>query len=150
MDLLNSLKRKALLARRLSLLDWLCLIEAWWMQLFFYLALPWESYERLMAPAPETNRDVSDELPFTHHLQHLVVYASRLHFIPMTCLVKSLALQKMLFRRNIPAQVCIGVNKTLAEVHAHAWVEVNGLAIGEAEDVAENFKVLKPVGQVRS
>jgi hypothetical protein len=52
----------------------------------------------------------------------------------------------MLNRRSISAQVYIGMNKTLAEVHAHVWVGVNGRAVGEAEDVAEHFKVLKSVG----
>jgi hypothetical protein len=153
MDLLKLLKKKAYLARQFSLSDWLSLVEAWWMLFYFHLALRWVSYELIIAPIllpPEITRDVSIALSVAQMLQRLVGYASRLHLIPMTCLIKSITLQKMLNRRNIPAQVCIGVNKTLAEIHAHAWVEVNGVAIGEAEDVAENFKVLKSVGRIHS
>jgi hypothetical protein len=148
MDLLKSLKDKTRLARQFSLSDWLALAEAWWMLFFFYLALRWVSYERMIITVSETTSDISDALPLAHQLQKLVGYASYLHFIPTTCLIKSLTLQKMLSRRSLPAQLRIGMNKTLAEVHAHAWVEVNGVAIGEAEDVAESFNILKPVGRV--
>jgi hypothetical protein len=145
MDLLKSFKDKALLARQLSLSDWLVLAEAWWFLLFFHLALRWMSYERLTIPARPTSEKSSDSLHiliFAQQLQRLVGFASRLHLIPMTCLVKSLTLQKMLYKRNIPAQVCIGVNKAPAEIHAHAWVEVKGEAVGELEDISKRFQVL--------
>jgi hypothetical protein len=150
---LKLIKDKVYLARQLSLSNWLALFEAWWILFYFYLVLPWVSYERIITPvllSPETACDLSIALPVAQMLQRLVGYASRLHLVTMTCLIKSITLQKMLYRRNIPAQVYIGVNKTLAEIHAHAWVEVNGVAIGEAENVAENFKVLKSVGRIHS
>jgi hypothetical protein len=150
MGLLKSLKDKALLARQLSLSDWLVLAEAWWLLLFFYLALRWTSYEHLIIPDHpilEKSSDPPHALFFAQQLQRLVGFASRLHLIPMTCLVKSLTLQKILYRRNIPAQVCIGVNKTLAEIHAHAWVEVKGDAVGELGDISERFKVLNRSGE---
>ncbi len=84
----------------------------------------------------------SQTLIIAQKMQRLVGFASRLHLLPMTCLMRSLALQRMLVKRNIPAQVCIGVNKTMAEIHAHAWVEVNGVAVGEFEEVSEKFKIL--------
>jgi len=84
----------------------------------------------------------SDPLIFAQHIQRLVGYAAHLHLIPITCLVRSLTLQKILHERNIPAQLRIGFNKTLAEIHAHAWVEVIGEGLGESEDVTEKFKIL--------
>ena len=60
----------------------------------------------------------------------------------MTCLVRSLALRWMLNKRGIPVQLCIGVSKILFGMHAHAWVEINGQPIGDAQDVAERFKKL--------
>ena len=45
-----------------------------------------------------------------------------------TCLTQSLALARMLRRRGIAAEVRVGV-RTDDGFHAHAWVEVNGVAI---------------------
>ena len=149
MILLKSFKDKVLSARRLSLSDWLVLVEAWQLLFFFHLALRRMSYERLTAatrPISENAPDASQALVSAQRLQRLVGYASRLHPIPMTCLVRSLALRKMLNRRNISAQVCIGMNKTLVEVHAHAWVEVKGQAVGESEEISARFATLSRSG----
>jgi hypothetical protein len=40
----------------------------------------------------------------------------------MTCLRRSLALQKMLAQRGIVAELKIGVHKELDMLSAHAWV----------------------------
>jgi hypothetical protein len=68
-----------------------------------------------------------------------------LHLAPIACLDKSLALQRMLSRRKISSQIKIGVQKIQNETYAHAWVEVDGLPIGEVEDVARKFKVLESI-----
>jgi hypothetical protein len=146
MVLWKSFKHKAHLARQLSLSDWLVVVEAYWLLLLFYLALCWMSYERLMIlPLPTSKKipNSSHALIFAQQMQRLVGFASRLHLIPMTCLVKSLALQKILCERNIPAQVRIGARKIQAAIYAHAWVEVNGKPIGEADDIAQKFSVLE-------
>ena len=145
MVLLKSFKDKVLLARGLSLSDWLALVEAWRLLFFFQLVLYWISFERLMIsirPMPEIISDSSHTLIFTIKLHRLIGCASRLHLIPMTCLVKSLVLQKMLSERNVPAQVKIGAQKIQGTIYAHAWVEVNGKPIGEADDIAQKFNVL--------
>jgi hypothetical protein len=45
-------------------------------------------------------------------------------------------------RRGIPSRLCIGANKSSMGIRAHAWVEVEGQAIGEPEDIVERFKIL--------
>jgi hypothetical protein len=145
----KSFRDKARLARQLSLSDWLILAEAWRLLLLFYLALRWVSYERIMPPACPTLESAPDSpaaLVVAQRLQRLVGFASRLHAAPMTCLVKALALQKMLSGRDIPAQVRIGIHKTPAEIHAHAWVEIKGEAVGESQEVAAKFRILNPSG----
>ena len=145
----KSFKDKAFIAWQLSFSEWLLLAEAWWMLLAFSLVLRWVSYERLNTSTPPTTLEISDSsgcLAFAQRLQWLVGLASRLHLVSMTCMVRALTLRWMLIRRGIPVRLCIGVNKSksLVGIHAHAWVEVMGQAIGESEDIDERFKVLKP------
>ena len=61
------------------------------------------------------------------------------HLAPMTCLPRALALRKMLAQRGIPSALRIGVRKEAATIAAHAWVEVEGRAVGEPEAIAERF-----------
>lgn len=145
MVLLKSLEHKALLARQLALSDWLVLAKAWWLLFFFHTALRWISYERLMTSANRiagSSIEPPHILIFAQRLHRLVGFASRLHLIPMTCLIRSLTLQQMLIRRNIPAQVRIGVQKVQDAMYAHAWVEVNGEPVGEVDDVRHKFIIL--------
>lgn len=61
------------------------------------------------------------------------------HLRPMTCLPRALALQRMLVRRGIAAALRIGVRKEAATLAAHAWVEIDGRAVGEPEAIADRF-----------
>ena len=51
------------------------------------------------------------------------------------CLTRSLVLQYMLRRRNIPATLRLGVRTITGQFEAHAWVEYEGSALNELEDV---------------
>jgi len=118
------------------------------MLLVFYLALRWTSYERLSSPAHLTQNEASPstQLDLAQRLGYMVVLASNLHILPMTCLVRGLALQWLLLRRGILAQLCIGANKSMDGLHAHAWVEVQGHAISETAGIVEKFHMLVPGG----
>jgi hypothetical protein len=144
----KSFKDKVYIARQLSLSEWLLLAEAWWVLFGFFLALRLVSLERLNKTfrlIDGKKVDPSGVLVFAHRLQKLVSLASRLHLLSITCLIRACALHWMLGRFGIPSQLCIGVNKSLVGIHAHAWVEIMGQAIGEPEDIDERFKVLKPI-----
>lgn len=146
MDLLRSLKHKVGLAQGFALSDWMMLIEAWSRLFFFHLALLMMSYAQLKESTQQRDDEPVDSphaLILALHIQRMVGYAARLHLIPMTCLVKSLVLRKMLNRQNIPAQVKIGVQKKHNTIFAHAWVEVCGRPIGEAADIAQKFNMLE-------
>jgi hypothetical protein len=135
-----------MLAQGLALSDWMILFEAWLRLFFFHLALLTMNYDRLIESTRQRDHEPEDSshaLMFAQQIQKLVGYAARLHLIPMTCLVRSLALHKMLSHQNIPAQVKIGVQKIQGTMFAHAWVEVNGKPIGEAADIAQKFNVLE-------
>lgn len=144
--MLRSLRRKLLIARKLSVSDWLLLIEAWWGLLYFYLASRRTSFEHLEEKLKftESKRVIpSDPLPYAWRLQKLIYLASRLHRLGMTCLIRACTLQRMLRRRGIPSELRIGMNRSGAAISAHAWVEVMGQAVGEPEDIGEKFISLK-------
>lgn len=49
----------------------------------------------------------------------------------LTCLPRSLALCSLLRERGYPAEVKIGVRREAGQLLAHAWVELDGEALGE-------------------
>jgi Transglutaminase-like superfamily len=64
---------------------------------------------------------------------HMVLAAARNSLIPSTCLERSLSLWWLLARQGIATQFRIGVRKDGEKFAAHAWVERDGVAIGEPE-----------------
>lgn len=68
--------------------------------------------------------------------------ASRLLPGQLACLPRSLALAAMLRKRAVPALVSLGVEKRNGSLASHAWVSVAGKVVGEAQQVASDFKVL--------
>jgi hypothetical protein len=143
----KSFQHKLQTARQLSLLDWLGLVEAWWLLLGFNLAIRWMPFERLQArlrsDLEEGSLVTPEALAWAWHRQRLVSLASRLHLLSMTCLPRALALSWLMRRHGIPARLCIGMNKSPEEIYAHAWVEAGGQAIGEPEDIEDRFKKLQ-------
>jgi hypothetical protein len=149
----RSFRHKVQLARELTGRDLLILVEAWWMLGNTSRALRRVSYEHLIStirfsPRERTNQDA--DLVLAKKLQRLVSMAGRLHGSRITCLGRALTLYRMLSRRGNRSRVCIGVSRIQTNMQAHAWVEMEGQAIGEPEDITERFKVLNPVAQIKS
>ncbi len=70
------------------------------------------------------------------------------HLLPMTCLPRSLALQRMLRSRGVAAELRIGVRKEPVAgggIAAHAWIEVDGVPLGEPQAIEARFQTLVPV-----
>lgn len=63
------------------------------------------------------------------------------------CLPRSIALYHALKSNGFTVKHCFGVNKTNVKLAAHAWVELNGVALNEAKDLRDKFNVLKLVDQ---
>ena len=142
----KSFRHKLQTARQFSAGDWIGLVEAWWALLGYYLALKWVKFDRLEAftrPATEKGAVPVDALAWAWRRQRIVSMAAGLHFFSMTCLPRALALRWMLSQRGIPAKLRIGMNKSSTGIFAHAWVEMQGEMIGEAEDIAERFTILQ-------
>lgn len=142
----KSLTSKLRAARQLSNADWLTLAEAWWVLWGSSLALRWMRFETLTVPLDLTLGEdpyLPEKVASAQRLRRLLALASRGHFLPMTCLARALALRRMLQKRGIPSQVRIGAAKSFNRFYAHAWVEVQGQAIGEHEDIPERFAVFE-------
>jgi len=56
-----------------------------------------------------------------------------------TCLEKSLALWWLLGRRGIASSLRIGARKTGDKFEAHAWVECDGIALNEPEELHRHY-----------
>jgi hypothetical protein len=65
--------------------------------------------------------------------------ASRYGVTRGNCLSKSVALSWLLRRRGMPAVLRIGARRAGSALEAHAWVEVRGEIVNEAEDVRESY-----------
>ena len=69
----------------------------------------------------------------------LVDAAARHHVTKMSCLRRTLVLQRLLAAQGLRVGVTIGARKVEGELLAHAWIEVEGDAVGEAPGAAESF-----------
>lgn len=56
-----------------------------------------------------------------------------------TCLEQSLVLWYLLRQEDIPARLRIGVKKQPGKFEAHAWVEHNGMALNQVEEVHRHY-----------
>ena len=69
----------------------------------------------------------------TNLVCRMVLAAGRYSLLQGTCLERSLALWWLLARKGIATQLRIGARKSGEKFEAHAWVERNGVAIGEPD-----------------
>ena len=132
---------------RLSSAEWSLFFQAWVWLLLFDIGLrtrPFPSLQTFAArlstrhpPLPEQTEDL------ILALKTAVDRARRNHLYPMTCLRRSLALQKMLAQRGIAAELKIGVYKEFGTLSAHAWVAYQGKPIGEPEKVMDQYMMLR-------
>ena len=75
--------------------------------------------------------DVQDDGRQATRTAWLVEVAARCLRPRPTCLAKALVVSSLLRRRGVPAQLVIGVSKASGQLQGHAWVELDGPAVGE-------------------
>ena len=66
--------------------------------------------------------------------------------LPAVCLPRALTLRWLLRRQGIAGALCFGVQPAGDLLHAHAWVEVEGVALGETEEMTERYAALRHAG----
>ena len=145
------LQNKIRAAFKLSPSDWLLLIQAWLLLLVVDLGLRALPFTRLQAWAAGRAGDNAAPSPVgalatIPQAHRMVDIASRFHLYPMTCLRRSLALQRLLARRGILTELRFGVQKEGGQLLAHAWLEHEGAPIGEPETLSERYATLVSQG----
>jgi Transglutaminase-like superfamily len=78
-------------------------------------------------------------LPEARMLARMVVAANREGLVHGKCLEQSLTLWWLLRLRHMPAELRIGVRKAAEQFLAHAWVELGGVALSQADDVHHSY-----------
>ena len=61
-----------------------------------------------------------------------------------TCLPRSMVLWRFLQHHGIGCDLRMGARSENGNFEAHAWVEVDGVALNETADVGERFRPLEP------
>jgi hypothetical protein len=75
----------------------------------------------------------SDELESAERLAKLTDIAGRRGALTATCLRQSLVIYWLLRRRGFAPELKIGVRREQAAIDAHAWVELQGVALGQSD-----------------
>jgi hypothetical protein len=60
----------------------------------------------------------------------------------MTCLRRSLTMQRLLAQQGIRSELRFGARREKDALQAHAWLEYQGIPIGEPETLDERFTPL--------
>jgi len=112
-----------------------------------WLGLHIAGLQRMQAWAQQSRTPTRDDFPLRAAAAtgRLVNIAARHVPWPATCLTRSLVLVRMLRRRGAAARLCIGVRLVHGALDAHAWVELEGIPMNDAPDVASTYA---PFGDV--
>jgi len=119
---------------------------------FALVAAQWSVWRRPVGHliAPPRARGVNSvghprahELQLAMRLARAVTRASRYGVFRPQCLVRALALHQMLERHGVPGStIRIGVRQTDRAFVAHAWVERDGVVLGDTAANAATFALL--------
>ena len=130
---------------RLSGSDLLLLVEAQLMLIGARLELLLRPTGTLLAPRPGETDLILDEARavLARRLELSVSRAAEHGVVRASCLVRGLALKRMLARRRIDgARIRIGVRMAGVRLEAHAWVEVGGLVLGDPVENTRRYAAL--------
>ena len=134
-------------ASRFSLSDWNAFIGVWIQLLVADIGLrtlPFARVRNWAANGADENvvlspKEIQDLICRYHRM---VMIASRNHIYTMTCLRRSLALQRALGRRGVITSLRFGVQVEDSELKAHAWLEHDETPVGEPEALTERYAAL--------
>lgn len=119
----------------LSAREWLDLFQAQWALAAAQLTVRSRPVGTLATAATGAVSADPARMPEARRLALAVVRAARFGVFRPQCLVRSVALSRMLEKRGIEgAMVRVGVRRQDGEFLAHAWVEYAGQILGDADD----------------
>ena len=125
---------------RLSPRDWRELFEAQWALVVAQSMLRTRPMGTLATPASTGGDADPARLPEARRLALALVRAARFGVFRPQCLVRSLALSRMLTAHGIAGGLIrVGVRRKDGEFLAHAWVEFAGETLGDADEHVGSF-----------
>lgn len=131
------------LARKILTLsgrDWAELVRAQWALLVAQGTIRNRPIGSLATPTAKSAAADPARLPEARRIALAVVRAARFGVFRPQCLVRSVALSRLLEQRGIEgALVRVGVRRRDGEFLAHAWVELAGETLGDADDHVGSF-----------
>ncbi len=132
--------------RRLRLSEYLDLFPAFWALLAARVLVSSRPIGTLVTARSQSNGadvGVSEEaLRWSRALHRAATYGP----YRAKCLVRSIALKRMLDARDIRgARVCVGVRQSGGKFAAHAWVDLAGRILGDEEAGVQAFEQLNDV-----
>jgi len=135
--------------KALSAEEWQVLLTSMALLPLIALALRWKGYKWTRAFLQQRipqgkNLPPVDELSTAQSVARIVSITAKHGPYQANCLKRSLVTWWLLQRRGIAAELNIGVNTDATDFNAHAWIEINGNALMEADDVREQFSTFGP------
>jgi transglutaminase superfamily protein len=131
------------IARKLSSLSprqWAELFRAQWALLVAQTIVRRRPVGSLATPVTTVAEADAARLPEAREAALAIVRAARFGVFRPQCLVRSVALSRMLVARGIAgAIVRVGVRRVNGEFLAHAWVELAGETLGDADEHVGTF-----------
>jgi prolyl oligopeptidase len=113
-------------------------------------ALRWWPVQRVQRelqrlPAAPRRRSVPTDAQHLARLIHLSVRVLPWH---ANCLHRSLVLWWLLDRRDVPADLRLGVRRVpgAAAPDFHAWIELDGQVVNDRTDIRELYSTFEPAG----
>jgi hypothetical protein len=149
--------------RRLTLAQWGCLWAAYWRLWVVQIKIKWaepgwwltkvqiagtevSAYQNGDTPTSNENTNSDHSINEPDQLFEIVRLAARMHLWQTACLPRSIVLADMLNAAlgDNQAVLLLGVQQLGAgnadpSIASHAWVELDGRVVGEAERVAKQF-----------
>ena len=131
------------IARKLATLsarEWLDLFQAQWALILAQASLRSRPLGTLATPTTDVGVADPSRMPEAKRVARAIVRSARFGVFRPQCLVRSIALSRMLEKRGIAgAMVRVGVRRTGSEFLAHAWVELDGQTLGDADEHVGTF-----------
>ena len=125
---------------RLSLRDWRELFEAQWALLMAQSTLRSRPTGSLATPVDAAGTADLARIPEARRLALAMTRAARFGVFRPQCLARSLALSRMLTAHGITGGIVrVGVRRNDGQFLAHAWVELAGETLGDADEHVESF-----------
>lgn len=107
------------------------------------VALRLFGFRALIQRAPSADGPSTDKgLQRARGYAGLIERASRYHVVRARCLQCSLALHYWLRREGLPSELRIGVRTAAGTLQAHAWVELDGVPVGDTDGSIAPFTPL--------